>query len=94
MKKLKSEESEKKKHRKRKTGFGERPMSRAVHDEKRERVEKEGKQKSQIGLNGKAEFGSTRQLKISLSESMNRVEKTRYRSRSPSHHKYYRGHDR
>lgn len=75
-------------------------MSKTVHDEKRGRVEKDEKQKSRIDLDGRKgwfdarEFGSTRRPKISSSESVDRVEKTRHRSRSPSHHKRHRSKDR
>uniref|UniRef100_A0A0R3S1X2 Cir_N domain-containing protein n=1 Tax=Elaeophora elaphi TaxID=1147741 RepID=A0A0R3S1X2_9BILA len=99
IKKLKSEKDGKKKHRKQRNDFGESSMSRALHYGKRRRVEKNGKHKSQIGSDGKTEsnggeFHSTKRLKIPSSESVDRVEKARYQSHSPSDHKRHHSHDR
>ncbi|CAG9533937.1 unnamed protein product [Cercopithifilaria johnstoni] len=99
-KRMKSEKNGKKKHRKKKIDFGEPSTSKTVHDEKRRKVEKDGKHKSQIGSDGETdwfdagEFRGTKRSKIPSSESVDKVKKTRHRSHSPSHHKNHRHQDR
>nr|CTP81830.1 BMA-CIR-1 [Brugia malayi] len=107
MKKSKSEKNEKKKHRRRKIeDFGESSMPETVHDEKRRRVDKNGKHRSHVGLDGKTgcfeakEFGTTRRSRISSSQSTDKTSKRQdieiveKANRSRSHHKYHRSYDR